>query len=169
MLYTACTINEDNALHQTLGKAIKPISRVIEAQEKSANTVNSAVLLAYLRDFTMEAKSRGIDINYVYDGEIIMKFVDFDGPSAFSGISNGRKNNKVEIYINSNSWDWRSDVAKRTLVYHELGHDIFNFGHKKNRLMHGGTLSLANDIDDGTVNESEIMNEFWADAKKKKG
>ena len=118
-------------------------------------------MIAYLDMFIEEASMHGIDLSHLKDGKVEMYFVDTWELNNYSGVSMGYGvDDVIRIYINRNGWSYRDDIDRKFLLFHELGHDVFNFKHNKNELMEPGTLSLDNS------QAEAIFAEFWEDAKK---
>ena len=58
-------------------------------------------------------------------------FDDELGEAGYVGQSWGRSNDHViRIKVSKAYWDKATPLAKITLMYHELGHDILNFTHE---------------------------------------
>ena len=83
-------------------------SYYLEYQKKSIYTLNALNLP---------------DVN-----NVILKFRELEqGTIAFAKGMND--DSKVEIYVNPNKWKSYSPAKRLFIIYHELGHDIFNFEH----------------------------------------
>ena len=97
----------------------------------------------YIEKFFRDLNNHGIfparPLNF------IMKFSSLDSHKSTShvhGQSFGfEDDDKVEIYINKNSWNSFNKAQKHYIVYHELSHDILNL----------------DDLDDSIENYGRIM------------
>ena len=85
-------------------------------------------LKPYIDKFFRDLNNHGL--NRVIPQDFVVKFSDLEShktTSHFHGVSFGYKDDdKVEIYINKNSWDSFNKTQKYYIVYHELSHDILN-------------------------------------------
>ena len=141
---------------------INPINAVVSTEVEviySEDRDKDQPLYDYLDLFVEEAAEHGIDLSYVYDGKIEIYFGTWQ-PTILSGLSTGYKNdNLIKIYINEAAWDYRNEIDKKFLIFHELGHDIFDLKHGDTELLNPGTLSLDESRAD------EIFEEFWNHVK----
>lgn len=86
------------------------------------------VLHEYLYEFVERAAIHGVDISYVYDHKIELHFADLCCNKA--GRSYAYNNDKkIKIFIDKTLWDNSSYNYRKTLMYHELGHDILRYEH----------------------------------------
>lgn len=162
-LLASCTIDEDHILYPIVKRAvINPVEATVVTQIQADYCdcpEKHQPLYDMLDEFVSDAASHGIDLNYVYDGRITLLFGDWND-SFMSGISYDKGNDgSITIYIHERAWNRKSEIKRKYLFYHELGHDIFNLKHRGPRLMHPGTGSLPNDEADA------IFAEFWEHVK----
>lgn len=103
----------------------------------------SKELNPYIDKFFRDLNNHGI--YPVIPTKFIMKFSSLDSHKSTShvhGLSLGFEDDeKVEIYINKNSWNSFNKTQKHYIVYHELSHDILNL----------------DDLDDSDDNYGKIM------------
>lgn len=82
----------------------------------------------YIDKFFRDLNNHGL--TPVIPQDFIVKFSDLESHKNTShthGISFGYKDDdRVEIYINKNSWNSFNKTQKYYIVYHELSHDILN-------------------------------------------
>ena len=57
-----------------------------------------------------------------------------------------------EIRFKSSFWDGLGDYGKEQLVFHELGHCVFNLPHNNNRYSNGCPMSIMNEYAFGDTN-----------------
>ena len=155
---TACTIEEGNPLFGIVKRVvINPVNAVISTAVEvhySEDREEDQELYRYLDMFVEDAAMHGIDLNYVYSRDINLHFGSWE-PTLLSGLSLGYGRDDITIYINRGSWGYRSETHRKFLMYHELGHDIFNLRHGDTELLQPGTLSLDED------NADAILEKFW--------
>ena len=88
------------------------------------------VLAEHVDSFVNTAKEFGYDLSYVYDRPVMLGFDDELGSAGVVGQSWGLGNDDVvRIKISKAYWDKATPLAKITLMYHELAHDILNLKH----------------------------------------
>ncbi len=85
-------------------------------------------LKPYINKFFRDLNNHGINKSIPKD--FIFKFSDLESnktTSHYHGVSLGHDDDdKVEIYINKNSWSSFNKTQRYYIVYHELSHDILN-------------------------------------------
>jgi len=95
---------------------------------KTQEYETSKELKPYIDKFFRDLNSHGI--YPAIPTKFIMKFSSLDSHKSTShvhGLSFGfEDDDKVEIYINKNSWNSFNKAQKHYIVYHELSHDILN-------------------------------------------
>ncbi len=67
------------------------------------------------------------------------------------GVCEVYSNNTKQIHINSDWWPTTTETPKRILMYHELGHCVFNRNHDSRTMSDGKPNSLMNPILDIVV------------------
>ena len=87
----------------------------------------------YLKAFIDMAKLDGLDLTYVYTKDItIVSEHVINKNSTNVATSYGRNKDKIIIVVNKERFMNRTEEGRRYVMYHELGHDILNFGHLEN-------------------------------------
>lgn len=84
-----------------------------------------------LDDFVEDAAKYDVDLSYVYDEDIVMRFTD-DISNGFATNARSYGLGKKGIFIFIKWQDIYRDtipVHTRVVVYHELGHDVLNLKH----------------------------------------
>ena len=82
----------------------------------------------YLETFVDLAALKGIDLTYIYDSDITIKFVDYDIKNNVAS-AYGRDKDKIIILVNRKKFAERTDEGRKYVMFHEFGHDILNFPH----------------------------------------
>ena len=101
--------------------------------------------------FIKDSKNHGIEFN---NNLINVTFAEL--PKGVLGLSYGMyKDELIDIRIDKINWEKSTDAKKWYVLYHELGHDLFNFEHGK-----GGRM--MNPISD----RGYSWKEFWEDKDK---
>ena len=93
---------------------------------------NGNDLRGMLDAFVEDAAQYDIDLSYVYRYPIsltIRNDVMYNGYH-YGALAYGRcDDERVEIAFERTTWDYLSNMDKLRVMYHELGHDIFNLDH----------------------------------------
>ncbi len=135
-----------------------------EREEILDDPLNDKLLDYYVRWFVEDASENGVDLNYIYDHDIILGFVDV---KEYSGKSWGiGKDKKIEIRISKQNWSRLSAINKKRLMYHELGHDILNFGHEYGRIMSQGTWYGSDEWDYFQLDIRRMFKQFREKSNK---
>ena len=82
----------------------------------------------YLVSFVDIAALKGIDLNYIYDYDITIKYTD-NQTRNYVATSFGRNKDKIIILVKRDKFAARTEEGRKYVMFHELGHDILNFGH----------------------------------------
>lgn len=99
-------------------------------------------LKPYVDMFLEDAVSRGIDVSKFYTEDVSIMYTD-----TRSGVVSkstawawklGKRGVRIEVY--KPAFDKNYDVSKKLIIYHELGHDLFNLPHNDNILIMMPTL-----------------------------
>lgn len=98
------------------GKGFEDFIRMGEPKFKKAKT--NPVFAPFIQSFETE-------FNRKVNVPIVLKTIKQDYAGVCLVYSNGYK----EIQINKDAWDYYSYEQKEQLVYHELGHCVFNKDH----------------------------------------
>ena len=104
-------------------------SITIQAQEFdfSCNTELDEYVTAWFND----AEANGLNhsntgiIKWVHEAPSHYHFGGID----FAGVSVNSCSNGYEIYINQSYWNSVSDIIRKRIIYHEMGHAILKYGH----------------------------------------
>ena len=86
----------------------------------------------YLINFVDLAELKGIDLSYIYDSDITIKFSDF-GHQTNVATAYGRNKDKIIILVDKKRFMQRTEEGRKYVMYHEMGHDILNLRHLKKR------------------------------------
>jgi hypothetical protein len=100
------------------GKSLEDFIRM-NGNIKKAKT--NPVFTPFIKSFEAEFKRR-------VKVPIVLKTID----SKYAGVCLVYSDGYREIRINKDSWDYYSYEQKEQLIYHELGHCVFNKGHDNN-------------------------------------
>lgn len=104
---------------------------LIESRNRIISQIEYNDYQSYLTAFVDESALYGIDIKYVYDGEVT--FYEGDSPvDGWACWAWGRDRDEVlHIGINPEMFydETVTDHGRMWLMYHEFGHDIFNYRH----------------------------------------
>ena len=84
----------------------------------------------YLKEFVAMAAHKGIDLTYIYDQPITIRFYNYK-PASDNNVaaSYARDKDAIVILVDREKFGNRSDEGKRYVMFHEFGHDILNFEH----------------------------------------
>ncbi len=101
------------------------------------------------------------DLNVTIKGDISIRFEDehwWKGQFELKGYAYGLNKSGVDIVISRKHYDVMSDLQKKALLYHELGHDVLNLYHtdEYGKLMSVGQPShhnQASEFVEGLINE----------------
>lgn len=107
-----------------------------ETRKKSSSkfAVNSH-LYPYVMDFKFTLEREGIDVDYRAQDLVKVSFNNAM-PYSILGVAWGMNiDNVVVIDINFVAWKYLSHDQKRLLIFHELGHDVFNLRHFSTEVM----------------------------------
>lgn len=117
---------------------------------------DNAELYPYVDMFVADAKRYGIDLDYIYDGRIVLAFtntlVAVDDKSKElkrkGGVSyGGLDDESIIIYIDKKIWDnpnsFEVNRFRMLIMYHELGHDVFGYLHTETILMRSPWSELS--------------------------
>ena len=82
----------------------------------------------YLTSFVDLARLKGIDLTYIYDHDITIKFSDYDVKTNVA-TSYGRNKDKIIIIVKRDRFYSRTEEGRKYVMWHEFGHDILDFAH----------------------------------------
>ena len=99
--------------------------------EKSPKYNVDPDLEKYLVSFVDLAALKGIDLNYIYDYDITIKYTD-NQTKNYVATSFGRNKDKIIILVKRDKFAARTEEGRKYVMYHELGHDVLNFEHLEN-------------------------------------
>ena len=85
-------------------------------------------LKPYLDLFVDIAKLKGINLNYIYEENIIIKFVRSVGGDRVAAAFR-RDQSGITIFVNRDRFNQRTDEGRRYVMFHEFGHDILDLPH----------------------------------------
>ena len=114
----------------------------------------------YLDSYLKIAKNADINIDFVKSKPISIYF-EYMRNDELLGIARGAEDDsKINIAINSNSWDRLSELEKTTTMYHELSHDILNASHVENRMHLMHPKNQYRSITDLVVGLTEVFKQY---------
>ena len=84
----------------------------------------------YLELFVDLAELKGIDLTYIYDQPITIRFYNYK-PDNDNNVaaSYARDKDAIVILVDREKFSNRSEEGKKYVMFHEFGHDILNFEH----------------------------------------
>ncbi|MGC6415257.1 MAG: hypothetical protein ACON5K_11190 [Bacteroidia bacterium] len=131
---------------------------LLESREIIISKIKSNDYDSYLKAFVDEAALYEIDLNYVYDGQI--NFYEDESPvDGWACWAWGRDRDQVlHVGINPDMFydSTVTDYGRMWLIYHEFGHDIFNYRHTDPPAENNGDMMNPNSKRDST--KEEFMN-----------
>ena len=95
-----------------------------------AEEMNPFDLEGYIALFVNFAAQNGLDLNYIYQYDVNIKFSYEhmkDNTIAYTTTLGDDK--KVNIVVNPIAWEAASPAKRVAILFHELGHDVLNFEH----------------------------------------
>jgi len=96
----------------------------------------------------------------------IIKLAPLDeiiGLTHYHGIAFGSDDDtKIEIYINPTTWENFNKPMRYALMYHELAHDVLNFGHLKLAESNTEKQLMAPTLADGSFTMDEFIESYKA-------
>ena len=84
----------------------------------------------YLKSFVNLAAAKDIDLTYIYNQPITIKFYSYK-PKNDNNVAASYARNKdaIVILVDREKFMNRSEEGRKYVMYHEFGHDILNFEH----------------------------------------
>ncbi len=100
--------------------------------------LNPFNLDAYIKVFLKDATLNGIDVSHVMKGKVSIMFDAthphiIESPQVIAFTTTLGKDKEVNIIVNPTAWLGASPAKRLAIIYHELGHDIFNFEHASDK------------------------------------
>ena len=95
----------------------------------------------YLVEFVEQAASNGVDLSYIYEQDITIKYVKGQNPKKRVGVSYGRDKDKIVVFIYKDRFINRTEQGRKYVMFHELGHDILNLPHGEHGMMRATAYS----------------------------
>ena len=89
----------------------------------------------YLKEFVELAAEKGIDLSYIYDENIVIKFLEKEGNKVASAPSWQARKKGILIFVRRINFNNRSEEGKKYAIFHEFGHDILNIEHQPKGMM----------------------------------
>ena len=88
----------------------------------------------YLESFVSLASLKGIDLSYIYNKPITIKWMGKAMASRGTNVATafGRDRDYVTIFVNRDRFNARTEEGKKYVMFHEFGHDILDFPHLEN-------------------------------------
>lgn len=82
----------------------------------------------HLTSFVALAKLKGIDLSYIYEKDITIRFTDAENQNHVA-TSFGCNKDKIIIMVHRKRFYSRTEEGQKYVMYHEFGHDILDFKH----------------------------------------
>ena len=131
---------------------------LLGSRDKIISKIKSDDYDSYLTAFVDEAELYEIDLNYVFDGDIT--FYEDESPvEGWACWAWGRDRDEVlHVGINPDMFydQTVTDYGRMWLIYHEFGHDIFNYRHTDPPTENNGDMMNPASKRDST--KEEFMN-----------
>ena len=107
-------------------------------------------LMPYLRAFIDIAMLEGIDLSFIYDQKIVIKFTNYDNNDHVA-TAFGRDKDHVLILVHRARFANRTEQGRKYVMWHEFGHDILDLPHLENGMMRATAYSgfFKDTVDDG--------------------
>ena len=86
-------------------------------------------LKPYLDSFVNIAKLKGIDLSYIYEGNIKIFYTNNDTKKRVATSYGRNKDNEIIITVYKPRFMARTEEGRKYVMFHEFGHDILNFKH----------------------------------------
>ena len=84
----------------------------------------------YLKSFVNLAAAKDIDLTYIYNQPITIKFYTYKPKNDKNvAASYARNKDAIVILVDKEKFMNRSEEGRKYVMYHEFGHDILNFEH----------------------------------------
>ena len=128
-----------------------------------AEEMNPFDLEGYIALFVNFAQQNGINLNYIYEYDVNIKFSYEhmkDNTIAYTTTLGDDK--EVNIVVNPIAWQDASPAKRVAILFHELGHDVLNFEHDSE----SGPLMSVYAQEDYTIEEVfELTTQMFNDYK----
>ena len=137
LLVFACSKEED----PTEPEVIIPEVEEVEPDYDNDPIYSQArpnLLSSYWTIFKLSAAQYDIDLSHITD----VTFVSDDLPGNTAGIANGSCEDYILIVVDESKFRWLTTGEQIFLMYHELGHDVFNASHAGGGLMAPNVRSI---------------------------
>ena len=93
----------------------------------------------YLNEFVELAKEKGIDLSYIYNENITIKFIskktNDNGSSVVASSPSWKIRKGVFVVVRVEAFKNRSEEGRKYAMFHEFGHDILNIDHQPKGMM----------------------------------
>lgn len=113
--------------------------------------------LSYYDDFIADAQAKGVDLSERYSVSIEFNYFETKGIYGVGKVSHDYEYNI--IYINPIRWESASDVQRKIILYHELGHCLLFRPHVSNKLSIMNEPAISEE--DFLNNESKLIDELF--------
>ena len=91
-------------------------------------------LEVYLEHFIDIAKLKGIDLSYIYEDDIVIKFTDYDNKNHVATAFRRNKDG-IRIMVHRKRFNERTEEGRKYVMWHEFGHDILDLEHLEEGMM----------------------------------
>jgi hypothetical protein len=142
MLITACGV-----IHQTGnapgGSTSLPSTSPPAIPEPTFPAVSAEQLSFLINEFQKYYNSPSLDFTVDFKPA---SYMNSQGGGTIIGVCELYSNQTKQVHMNSDWWATGSELQKRILVYHELGHCHFNRSHDSRTFSDGRPYSIMNPI-----------------------
>ena len=163
ILVLSCSPEEEDSTSQTLSTAdTTPVVETLDYDNDPVySTLKPKLLSSYWDAFVKSAALYDVDLSYIED----VTFVSQDLVGNTAGIANGSCQDKVLILVDETVFRNLTAGEQIFLMYHELGHDVFNASHDGGGLMAPNVRSLEYDLFQTEVKDFFTGTDFieWTD------
>tara|TARA_B110000444_G_scaffold5509_1_gene5112 strand:- start:11986 stop:12543 length:558 start_codon:yes stop_codon:yes gene_type:complete len=140
----SCSKDSESQTSETLSNIEDdPVAETLDYNNDPIySKVKPILLSSYWDAFVLSAALYDVDLSYLED----VKFVPQDLGGSTAGIANGSCLDNVLILVDETIFRNLSTGEQLFLMYHELGHDVFNASHDGGGLMAPNVRSLDYDL-----------------------
>lgn len=141
LVVISCSKQQDEAIDSEVVSPIEVTPKVVIQDfdnDTIYNKVKPNLLQSYWTAFVKSASLYDVDLSYIED----VTFVSQDLGGSTAGIANGSCEDYVLILVDETVFRNLTTGEQIFLMYHELGHDVFNASHDGGGLMSPNVRSL---------------------------
>ena len=106
----------------------------------------------YLDEFIADAKANGVNVERLNTQDLVILIKEElegvgDGPTT-AGLAWKMNREGVFIEIRESHWEESTELSRKWMLYHELGHDLFNLRHRDTGIMRTHTSTRLSGVSD---------------------